>query len=66
MEEIKILDEQVISTKDGSIRSLVAALEQCKLEVEQFHRLSYGKQDFPPTKGMEMAEAILKEVRGDE
>lgn len=50
---------------ENTIAKLCAALEQCKLEVEQFKRLSHGKQDFPPTKGMAMAEAILKEVRGD-
>lgn len=56
---------EIISAKDENIKSLVAALEQCKLEVEQFKRLSHGKQEFPPTKGMEMAEVVLKEVRGD-
>jgi hypothetical protein len=56
---------EIISAKDERIKILVTALEQCKLEVEQFQRLSHGKKQFPDTKGMEMAEAILKELRGD-
>lgn len=50
---------------ESTIAKLCAALEQCKQEVEQFRRLSYGRGVFPSSKGMEMAEAILKEVRGD-
>lgn len=35
------------------------ALRQCRVEIERFQHLSYGKTDFPPTKGMELADAIL-------
>lgn len=44
---------------ESAIAKLCAALEQCKLGVEQFKRLFHGKQEFPPTKGMEMAEEML-------
>lgn len=44
---------------EAKLRAAEEALRQCRVEIERFQHLSYGKTDFPPTKGMELADAIL-------
>jgi len=35
------------------------ALRVCRAEIADFQRLSHGKKQFPDTRGMEMADAVL-------
>ena len=43
----------------------VEALRHCRAEIAYFQRLAHGKQEFPPTNGMVMADTALAKIEGE-